>query len=327
MQKKPLKPTQTAVTPSGALMSTLDASVPVGAGIRALDADVSGQISEAAPTFGNLLSSVGNSVAISQELLDKSIVETVNALSATTIDVITEVVLQLDDDGMPMTPTSDDLKTSKVSVINYFWPTVHEWKKVALSMDLSVSSFHSEHGMTFYKKQRSSETHAVGLFWGFVGWLDTDDQTKTNYSSRSSTYDQDWANGQIRMDAQLGPRRTTKFPTPTQVSVGPQVFITPGAITEKKTGQVITERTSDLYIKVLKADGANNPQKQITVTAGSFMVEPVDTDGYVAGETNNDGEAKFTITRLTPGNSALYTAKATVTVKFGDIEKTTVIVL
>jgi len=304
-------------------------ALPVATRDFAPDADVSGQIGASAPTFGNLLQSVGNAVASSQALLDKSVVETVNTLSKTNIEIVTDCVLRLDDDGMPITPTDDDLKTSSVSVLNYFWPTVHEWKRVALSMDLAVSAFHQEHGITFEKTQKTSNAGACGLFWGFLGWFGMDDQKSTDYYSNQSSYDQSWTRGQIRMDAQLGPRQTTKLPAPTRVSTGPQMFLTPGSMVETKTGGVVTQRSVELYVKLLKADGDGNPNKVLDLSTTPYLlVSQVTGPPYSSGNaTNSKGEAKFVITRLTPGNSAAYPVRATVSAKLGDIEKTLAIVI
>lgn len=282
---------------------------------------------ETAPTFGNVLKSIGLGVATSQEALDKGVIDTVNTLNDTKITVVTDVILKLDDDGMPVV-SDDDLVTQEVSVLNYVTPTVHEWKHVALSMDLSMRSLSEEKGIQFDTEQQIITFHTYGLFWGFLGWTDTDDQTNTTSFNQQTKREVDFERGQVRMDAMLGPRRTTKFPALTQVSTGPQLFINTGTVSETKDShKIVTERTIDLYLKIIKADGSINPNVgPLSVKAGVLLVSAASTDGYTAGQTNADGKAKFTLTRkIYGGFGQPYRTKVIVT--WNDIVRTLEVVL
>ena len=98
---------------------------------------MSGQIRAVAPTFGQVLSSVGTGIADSQTALDKGVIDTVNTLAGKKITVVTDVIQHLNDDGEPV-PADTELISTDLSVLSFFMPTIHEWKRVAVSMDLSV---------------------------------------------------------------------------------------------------------------------------------------------------------------------------------------------
>src|SRR5688572_127590 len=77
------------------------ARLPTGGVTLGVDDDTEEQLKKAAPAFGNVLSAIGNAVAESQKALDKSVVDTINKLNDTTIDVVNQVVIELDDNGVP----------------------------------------------------------------------------------------------------------------------------------------------------------------------------------------------------------------------------------
>jgi hypothetical protein len=283
-------------------------------------ADVTSQLNAAVPSFGNVLGAIGNGVATSQTLLDKSVIDSVNKLKDKNITVVTEVVEVLNDDGLPDAENTN-LITQNVSVLNYFSPTVHEWKSVSVSMDLSVGSFHSEQGLQFDSYQHSWGDTETGLFWGFLGWYDMDDTTDERSVTSKRTNEVAWQSGQIRVDALLGPRTMGKFPIPASISVGPQIYISQGSVQEQKAGNVVTSRTVDLVIEVRKSDGSANPLKNIVLNSGGLI------PSFPAGsKTDADGKLKVTLTRnLFPG----FTAAATfiVAASLGQMRKTYTVTL
>ena len=107
-------------------------------------------------------------MADSQAALDQGVIDTVNTLGNTNITVVTDVIQHLNDDGEP-DPALTELVTTDLSVLNFFTPTIHEWKRVALSMDLSVGAFSESDGLTFNAEQSGGGVGGVGLFWGFLG--------------------------------------------------------------------------------------------------------------------------------------------------------------
>jgi hypothetical protein len=303
---------------AGAALST-----PVGAGsdgsLLNLAADASGQFEAIAPTFGNILSSVGLGVANSQAALDKGVIDTVKKLSNTKITVVTEVVEELDDDGLP-DPDATQLITNELSVLNFVTPTVHEWKHVALSMDMSVGAMDNETGVTYNVNSSSTSSGSVGAFFGLIG---------VGYKTSSSSYanmmantdrEAQWSEGVVQLDATLGPRRTGKFPTPANVSIGPQIFFSQGSVVETKVGGVVTERSVDVLINVRKASGAANPAKPLELEAAGLLPSFSSTAPFTGSTTNADGQCKVTLRRaIAPGFGQ--TGKRTLTVRLGQISK------
>lgn len=306
-----------SVRPASAL------AMPIGASSdgRLLDlaADASGQVEGIAPTFGNILSSVGLGVANSQAALDKGVVDTVKKLSDTKITVVTEVVEELDDDGLP-DPEATQLITNELSVLNFVTPTVHEWKHVALSMDMSVGAMDNETGVTYNVNSTSTSSGSIGAFFGLVGvGYKT---TSTTYGNMMANTDREaqWSEGVVQLDATLGPRRTGKFPVPASVSIGPQIFFSQGSVVETKVANVVTERSVDVLINVRKASGAANPGKAIELEAGGLLPSFSTTAPFTGSTTDADGQCKVTLRRtITPGFGQ--TGKRSITVRLGQISK------
>lgn len=308
--------TAVAVAPKQAVVggSPLGA-VPIGFGAGALAADVSGQLKAVAPTFGSVLSSIGIGVADSQTALDKGVIDTVNELSNTNITVVTDVIQHLDDDGLPDTSLTE-LVSTDLSVLNFFMPTIHEWKRVAISMDLSVGAFSETDGVQFNAKQSVSGSAGVGLFWGFVG-------VEADYSSNASqtatrTHEQEasWSAGEVRLDAVLGPRTTGKLPVADQVSVGPQIVFAQGATKEVAVSGAGVNRSVDLLVTVLKAAGDPNPTKAVTVTVPGLRTAFSSTAPFTGSITNADGQVLVTVTRNVP-NAGTGAINATVIARLG----------
>ncbi len=72
-----------------------------------------------------------------------------------TITVVTDVVQELNDDGLPV-PTATQLVTQNVSLINFVRPTAHQWSHVALRMDMTVGAVDNERGITVTSKSDST---------------------------------------------------------------------------------------------------------------------------------------------------------------------------
>src|SRR6185437_5934507 len=202
-----------STAPVGA--TPLAGGLPIGLTTGTLAADVSGQLQTVAPTFGQVLRSIGTGVADSQKALDAGVIDTVKDLANTNITVVTDVIQHLDDDGEP-DPSQTQLVSTDLSVLNFFMPTIHEWKRVAVSMDLSVGAFDESDGLQFNAEQSGGGVGIAGLFWGFIGVGETTSFDHEQDSSRTHEQESSWSEGEVRLDATLGPRTTRAFPTPTQ---------------------------------------------------------------------------------------------------------------
>lgn len=310
---------QGGITPAGAN----ELAAPVGAlgGIQALDADITGELTQLAPAFGDVLSSIGLGVASSQAALDKSLVDTAKKLSDTTITVVSEVIQQLNDDGLP-TIEDTQLISNDVSLINFVSPTVHEWKSVALSMDFSVGAIDKETGVQFNQTQHKTSISGGGL-WGFLGWFSAQTSKSSVSVNAKTDYEANWATGQIRLDAMLGPRTSQNFPVPAQIQIGPQIFFSLGTVKETTSDGNIA-RSMDVIIKVLKASGAVNPNVNIVIES-QFPPSFATDGGFTGSTTNPDGEIKVTFTRTVP--AGFRRVQGRVTARLGGISKSTQITL
>lgn len=293
--------------------------LPAGLGAGALAADVSGQLKAVAPTFGQVLGSIGQGVADSQTALDHGVIDTVNDLAGTNITVVTDVIQHLNDDGEP-DPAQTQLVSTDLSVLNFFSPTIHEWKRVALSMDLSVGAFSESDGLQFNAQQQGGGVGGVGLFWGFLGLgydYDYDDQQSFQ---RSHEQEASWSAGEVRLDAILAPRNTGRLPIPDSVSVGPQIVLAQGAVREVAVAGAGVNRSVDVLVSVLTAAGAANPGKALNVDAGPLRISFSSTAPFTGSQTNADGNVQVTITRNVP-NSGAGPVKVPVNVRLGSFNQ------
>jgi hypothetical protein len=273
-----------------------------------------------APTFGEVLRSIGTGVAESQTALDKGVIDTVKELASTNITVVTDVIQHLNDDGEP-DPAQTQLVSTDLSVLNFFMPTIHEWKRVAISMDLSVGAFSEKDGVQFKAMQSGFGTGMAGLFWGFLGLGEIHDYEHVENSSRTHEQESSWSQGEVRLDATLGPRTTQAFPTPTQVALGPQIVFSQGAITETPVAGAGVNRSIDVLVTVLTHAGAANPNKAVTVQAGVLRFAFSTTVPFTGSTTNAAGQILVTVTRNVP-NAGTGAVKVPVVVRLGALSQT-----
>lgn len=308
-------------TSGGAVTATsgndLAAGLPTGGATLSggVDDDVEEKLKKAAPAFGNVLSAIGNAVAESQKALDKSVVETINKLNDTTIDVVNQVVIELNDDGVPY---GDDQHTTlvknTVSVLNYYTPVFHAWKDVRISMDLAVGAFHAQQGFQF-SRQQSNTSIGGGFSWSgaFGGWFSASHSSSQQTVQSSSQNDAAWSSGQLLVDAELGARNMTKFPPAAEIAIGPQIFILQGKITEQKSGTVVTSRSIDLAVAVRKVSGEPNPGVSVSLEAPGLL-----GGGSVA--TDAQGEITFQLTRDLPTGTSGF-RQFSLSINLGDMKK------
>ena len=302
-------------------------TAPSGAGTTpaALGADVTDELGRVAPTFGNVLTSVGLGVATSQTALDKGLVDSVKALADKKVKVVTDVIQTLDDDGLPDLDATE-LVTSEVSVLNFVTPTVHEWKHVRLAMDLEVGEIDRTQAMTFKREQVAMGYNAVGMFWGFLGWFDTNDETKHTRVTSTAQQEVDWSQGQVRVDALLAPREADGFTPPASVDIGPRLYFSQGSVTDTTSSGVRT-RSVKVRIKLLKASGAVNPNKNLVVEATGLGISFTTGGDFNGSTTNTDGEVEVTLSRVVPVGVTVSPRQFAVTASLGQIRQTTQITL
>jgi len=293
---------------------------PIGLNAAAVAADVSGQLGAVAPTFGSVLNSIGSGVAASQQALDEGVIDTVKDLATTDISVVTDVIQHLNDDGEP-DPAQTELLSTDLSVLNFFMPTIHEWKRVAVSMDLSVGAFNEKDGLTFHARQAGDGTSTFGAFWGFLGVGEQHFIDNKQDSARSHEQESSWSQGEVRLDATLGPRTTQSFPTPTQVTRGPQIAFSEGTATETPVPGAGVNRSIEVQVTVLTHAGAANPNKTVAVEAGPLRIAFSTTAPFTGSTTNAQGDVQVTLTRNVP-NAAAGSVRVPVSVRLGALTQT-----
>lgn len=240
---------------------TLAAPVLASLGLSLGDADVTDELLEAAPTFGNMLKTVGVAVANAQRALDESVIQTVQKMVDSKVQIATEVVQFLNDDGLP-DASKTEVVTQEVSLISLATPPLHEWKQVALTMDLDVSEIDARAGITFKQEQAT-----LGLQFG-VGGFGASGSVSFDSTSIDSRFRSDFARGTLTLDATLGPRATTKFQDPVKILKGPLISVSVGALRTDKNAGV---RTVSLDIKVRKGNGDVNSGKPLEITAPGLL--------------------------------------------------------
>lgn len=280
--------------------------------------ETAGKLDALAPTFGDILKSIGTGVASAQRALDASVRETVKKLSDTKIDVITDVITRVDDDtGLPMAPEEADLIKQNLSVLNFITPSVHEWKYVALSLDMSVGGINEKTGMSFTNAGFSTSRESKGLYFGFVGVGTTTASAEFSAVRSNIQREAEWASGRVQVDALLAPRRTTKFPVPATVEIGPQIFVVQGKTNDVRSGAgasaTLTERNVELTITVLKANGEANAAKNPSIEAPGLLREAV-----AGGATDTSGKVLYRLRRFYANGAAPF-ATFGVTVRLGAI--------
>ncbi|MEA2338476.1 MAG: hypothetical protein QOE82_2483 [Thermoanaerobaculia bacterium] len=259
-----------------------------------------GKLGADAPVFGAVLKSIGFAVAESQKALDDGVITGITKLNDTKIKVVTQVVQELNEDGVP-DPAKTTLITNELSVLNFFTPTFHEWKNVELCMDLTVGDFHREQGVQFHAEQESTSVGGGGS-WGFGGWFNFSHASSEQTVDVDTRQDVSWSSGQVRVSALLGPRRTGKFPTPATMEIGPQIYVTQGAVSEQKADNVVTSRSVDVLIQVRKRDGsAMQKGVNITFESGGLLPSFLSPDGSA---TDDAGRVKVKLTRNLAGGAA-----------------------
>lgn len=269
--------------------------------------------------FGDVLKAVGLAVAASQAALDRGVAESARALSDEKVKVVTDVVTTLDDDGQPVSPktvdeVADNLRTVDVSALNFFTPTVHDWKHMALSMDLAIGELDAKQGIKFNRSQASVGVQ-TGVHWGFGAWFAAGSiaasyrRLDVEATSRQET---DWAQGSVRVDAELGPRRTANFPVPGRVERGPTIFLNPGKVT---TDSATATRRMVVTVTSRKGNGEANGGKQLAVSSPGIAVAATGADGMT---TDAQGRVSLRLEK----SADQPPAKHSLTVELGALRKT-----
>lgn len=301
------------VAPAG---GQLQASLPAFLGGSLAGGDAIDRFAGAVPSFGNVLLAIGTGVAESQEELDRSLVETVDELQKKTITVVTDVVQELDDRGLPV-PGAPTLVTEEVSLVNYVPPTQQLWERVSLSMDMTVAGMSAEHGMVLERQQTHAAASASS--WGFWGWAGGSATQSSSEQAYRSSSDMQWSSGQVRMDAVLGTRRLEKLPVGAEVQIAPRIDFSQGAAVELAVTPQVTRRQVQVTVQLRKANGAVNPGQALAISSDGLGMAFAPEHG---SDTDAGGRTVLLLYRDFPKNAVAAPVTGTVTVRLGQIART-----
>jgi len=295
----------------------LDTRLTALIGSGALSADSTGQLGEAAPAFGDVLLAIGTGVARSQEALDRGVVETARKLSETKIEYVSEVIQRLNDSGLP-DPGATTLITTEASLLAFIRPSVLEWSRVGVCMDLAVGEVSEEVGVRFQQLQVSAGANVKA--WRFSGWFAAS-ASDTQVAAQS---EEAWSQGQLRVDAELREREVDGTAALLEVTTGPQIHFAQGPPTrELDANGAETGRAVPLTLSVLKATGEVNASQAITIDSGPF------THSFAPGngnKTDTRGRLVVTLRRDASGRGSR-PVTAPVTARLGQLEQTTLVTL
>jgi len=289
------------------------APLPGGGVTLGSDTDVEDVLKKAEPAFGNVLAAIGGAVADSQKSLDKAVIDSINKLNDTKITVTSQVEIDIDDDGVPSGAT---LVTNEVSVLQYYTPVFHCWKHVDISMDVTVSDFHETQGVRFSSKQ-SNTSIAGGVSWnkGWGAWFSASHSQSQQSSESNTQVDTEFTSGQLLVDAEIGPRPIAKFAPATEITVGPQLMVSQGDITEITNNGQITGRKVTFEVQSRKFTGEPNSGASIHVEYPPSLagLHPLDVT------TDGSGKATFDLRRDFAGAAAF--RQFPLTIALGDIKQ------
>lgn len=290
-----------------------------------LQADISNELAELAPTFSDVLLSIGTGVAESQAAFDQGLVDTATHLSKTKIEVVTDVIQELDDDGLPSIDQTT-LVTKQVALINYMRPAAPRWKQFAVSMDVTVGAMDNESGMSFSQTQINT-TGGGAYIWNFGGWFAADIKQSSQAGYENTQTNSNWSRGKMLVDGLMETRETSSFPVPAEIVIGPSITFSQGSVKEVKNGQVVTARSVEILISVRKTDGSVNPNVPLEADTDRFALSWEDSTStpnspFTGSTTNSAGQCKLKITRDIPSPAFLRPVKVVYTVTLGQFMKT-----
>lgn len=187
--------------------------------------DITDELTRGGPAFGSFVDSVGQAVAKAQAALDATLVQTAEALSKAEVNVLAAYEQQLNDDDGTMEKGNPIF--AKIPLITMIPPTAYAWEHVQLKANMNVSEFNSANGFNIQGKSSSFSAGAragYSMFgFGASGSVNT---SSSSYSAAgSSSYAQDYAAGQLELDALLEPRRDIRAPTPLTLKLGPTILL------------------------------------------------------------------------------------------------------
>ncbi len=298
--------TATLVGQSEVVTTARSGVLPLGsAGLlgAAPDKDVSDELVKGGPAFGSFVGAVGTSIADAQAKLDKTFIETAQALSKETVKVVSVFEQVIDDDGKL---TEGKIHESELPLINFITPTAYKWSRVFLTADMQVSEFSAESGINIQARSTQFNIGAragYGLFSGFGASGSTNFSTSSFGQEVTASTQTDSAAGQLHMEATLEPRDDIRPPQPYILQKGPTLKLLiekiediAGPPTSAGAATVIG-RKATIRAELRKQNGGPNTDKSIDT-----MLSESGLAVTSSGSTDDKGNTTLTIERRNPAN-------------------------
>lgn len=298
----------TAVTiASEVATATRSGTLPLGSsGLlgAAAESDITNELEKGGPAFGSFVGAVGTSIADAQAKLDKTFIETAQALSKETVKVVSVFEQVIDDDGKL---TEGKIHESELPLINFITPTAYKWSRVFLTADMQVSEFSAESGMNIQSRSTSFNIGArasYGLFSGFNAGGNTNFSTSSFGQELTASAQTDSAAGQLHMEATLEPRDDIRPPQPYVLQKGPTLKLLIERI-EDITGTApsgggpapVLGRKATIRAELRTQNGGPNTGKSIDTVLSESGLAVTST-----GETDEKGNTTLTVERRNPVN-------------------------
>ncbi len=253
------------------------------------NANVNDELEGAGVAFGELVRTVGESVAAAQVELNKTGADTATALANTLVDVIAVQETTYDDDG---TIQEAETHTRKLPLINFIDPPFYEWTKVRVQGHFYASEFASSASQTDVSTTTTLNVGVRGFSIGPFGGVGVSGSSSNTTDVASTTVErlEDRSVGRMRLNSRLQPRRDATVPPPRQVIRGPRLILIEGPIVDDASGDF---RTMDVTIQYQKRDGTPIAGKPI-----SFETDGVAWEFKGSNQTDADGLLELTLKRF-----------------------------
>jgi hypothetical protein len=215
-----------------------------------LQADVTPQLAEAAPAFGDVLRSFAHSIALAQTAMDDAALESVKTLSAQKVDIPVLIKQKLTEDG---TPDSVEIQTASVPLTSIVMPSMQEVQQGTIRMDMRVQSFNSTSGVNFNQNMASAGVSYSGHGFGFAVAMNN-----TNVNAQFSNMS-DFSSGSVMMSVDIVDRTGFELPVPAQYGIGAAIMVRLASVTQSTTtvgNTPTTTRTATVTVKKVTTTGA-----------------------------------------------------------------------
>jgi hypothetical protein len=295
------------------------ANGPLGVGETAADSAVSDELTGNGVAFGEMVKSVGLAVAAAQAALDKTLIDTAKALSATEIETVAVYEQQINDDDGTM--QKGNVQLQKLPLTNFVPITSYNWSRVYLEADANVQEFNSRTGFNIQQRSAAAGTSfsaGAGLF-GLGATAKGGASFGSSSTGVDSSLSTDLAAGKLHMEATLEPRKDVELPQPFIVQKGPRMQLLVGARESIFQDNDATKPVIGSQVKLTavlqKTDGS--PMEAGKALSVNISDTSLQYDLSPSGQTDGNGKMTITVKRQGASFDPTTSVGAVVRVSFG----------